>query len=105
VGAGVAFHMISASFPSSASSSAYNGSFSTSGIGEQVQLGVDWHLDQMFALSLYGGYQLANMGSTWSENGQTGNLFGDITGDTSSSDDAFDLSGPFAGLQISAFFH
>jgi tetratricopeptide (TPR) repeat protein len=105
VGAGVAFHMISASFPSSTSSSAYNGSFSIGGIGEQVQLGVDWHIDPMFALSLYGGYQLANMGSTWTANGQTGNLFGDITGDTSSSDDAFDLSGPFAGLQISAFFH
>jgi tetratricopeptide (TPR) repeat protein len=106
VGAGVAFHMVSLSSPSSAGSTVTgSNSASISGIGEQVQLGIDWHLDKMFALSLYGGYQLANMGSTWSSNGQTGNLFGDLTGDTSSSDDAFDLSGPFAGLQISAFFH
>jgi tetratricopeptide (TPR) repeat protein len=107
IGAGVAFHMVSASTPNSSSSTTTgsSNSASTSGIGEQVQLGIDWHLDKMFALSLYGGYQLANMGSTWSANGQTGNLFGSLTGDTSSSDDAFDLSGPFAGLQISAFFH
>lgn len=83
IGGGLAYHSVSAS------SSGSSGSGSTSSIGEQVQLGFDYHLDPMFALSLYGGYQLANLGS----------------GSYTNSSYDFDLSGPFAGLQISAFFH
>ncbi len=87
IGGGLAYHSASASEPGSGSS----GSGSTSSIGEQVQLGFDYHLDKMLALSLYGGYQLANLG----------------TGSSAITDSSlnFDLSGPFVGLQVSASFH
>jgi hypothetical protein len=90
--------MSSESTPSASGSSDSGGSSnsaSISGIGEQIQLGADWHLDKMFALSLYGGLSFANLGTSWTSNGQT------IT--TTLGD--FDLSGPFLGLQVSAFFH
>jgi tetratricopeptide (TPR) repeat protein len=128
VGAGLSYHMVSLTIPtpSTTSSSGYSSttttnSLSTSGIGFQGQLGVDWHFDSMFSLSLFAGYQLANMGSTWSANGQTGNLFGALTGNYSSSSssssssstssssansaDNFDMSGPFGGIEVSISFH
>ena len=101
IGAGIAYHMSSESTPNASGSSGSGGSSnsaSISGIGEQVQLGADWHLDKMFALSLYGGFSFANLGQNWTANGQS-------SSSTTNNALNYDLSGPFVGLQIGVFFH
>jgi outer membrane protein W len=94
VGLGIAYHMSSESTPGASGSGGSSNSASISGIGEQIQLGADWHLDKMFALSLYGGFSFADLGQNWTSNGQSADISSD-----------YDLSGPFVGLQIDAFFH
>ena len=94
VGLGIAYHMSSESTPGASGSGGSSNSASISGIGEQIQLGADWHLDKMFALSLYGGFSFADLGQNWTSNGQSADISPD-----------YDLSGPFVGLQIDAFFH
>lgn len=103
------------------SDSTTSGNASAMGFGGQVQLGLDYYLGDSFAIGPFAGYQLASVsGFTGSSTYGTGeiyiythpspNQYPIITAGPANSPPAgtrpltVDLSGPFAGLMISAFF-
>jgi tetratricopeptide (TPR) repeat protein len=106
-----------------------SGTFTSVGFGGQIQLGLDWHLGSTFVVSPFGGFQFASASAftgtiTGSGNGgtpvsETGQL--EVTTNSNGSAIYFlqngqtaintndrpaqvDLSGPFGGIQLSAFF-
>ena len=93
------------------------------GFGGQLQVGADYHIADGFSLSLFGGFQMATADSfkgkvtsgNASANGQwmmvpldAGLVLDFIqdgqTAPTGSRPFKMDLSGPFGGLLLSAFF-
>jgi tetratricopeptide (TPR) repeat protein len=106
-----------------------SGTFTSSAFGGQIQLGLDWHLGDTFVVSPFGGFQFASAnlftgtltdnptGGTATSNPaqlevtktSNGNQIyflqkGQTPVSTSDRPVQMDLSGPFGGLQLSAFF-
>lgn len=116
---------LSGSTGSAGSTVTGSGNFSGTAVGGQIQVGLDWHLGDTFTVTPFGGFQLASANSftgslTVSGGGISQSASGQLEYSTSSKIVYFlqngqtpgngdrpmqiDLSGPLAGIQISAFF-